>query len=187
AFWLTGDRKYRDRCIAELASWLDANPPLAGINWSSMLELAFRSLSWLWALHFFAEHDALVGGEDRLPWTVDLLLALDRQLAHVEQNLSYYFSPNTHLLGEALALYVAGRALPALAGSARRSDVGRRILVGEISRQIGADGDHCERSAHYHRYTLDFSLLASAIARITHDPVAGTFDRAVARLAAAAR
>ncbi len=47
---------------------------------------------------------------------MDLLLALDRQLAHIEQNLSHYFSPNTHLLGEALALYVAGRALPMLRG-----------------------------------------------------------------------
>ena len=63
------------------------------------------------------------------PWLVDLLLALDRQLAHVEHNLSYYFSPNTHLLGEALALYVAGRTLPELAASPRREALGRRILL----------------------------------------------------------
>jgi len=183
AFWLTGDGKYRDRSIAELDSWLDANPPLNGINWASMLELAFRSLSWLWALHFFADAEA----PDRSPWTVDLLLGLDRQLTHVERNLSYYFSPNTHLLGEALALYVCGRSLPELAASETRAATGRRILLEEIGRQIGADGGHCERSAHYHRYALDFYVLASAIARITHDPAAGLFDRAVERLAAAAR
>jgi len=183
AYWLTGDRKYRDRCIAELASWLDANPPLDGINWASMLELAFRSLSWLWALHFFADADA----GDRTPWTLDLLLGLDRQLTHIEHNLSYYFSPNTHLLGEGLALYAAGRALPELIASKRRAETGRRILIDGIARQIGADGGHCERSAHYHRYTLDFYLLAAAVARITHDPAAGLFDRAAARLASAAR
>ena len=183
AFWLTGDRKYRDRCIAELASWMEANPPLDGINWASMLELAFRSLSWVWALHLFADPDA----DDRAPWTVDLLLAVDRQLAHVERNLSLYFSPNTHLLGEALALYVCGRALPELEASARRADIGRRILLAEISRQIAPDGGHRERSAHYHRYTLDFYLLAAVIARVTHDPVAGLFDRTVERLAGAAR
>jgi len=183
AFWLTGDGKYRDRCVAELASWMEANPPLDGVNWASMLELAFRSLSWVWALHLFAGPDA----DDRMPWTVDLLLGLDQQLAHVERNLSLYFSPNTHLLGEALALYVCGRALPELAASARRADAGRRILIAEISRQIAADGGHCERSAHYHRYTLDFYLLAAVIARITHDPVAGLFDRTVERLAGAAR
>ena len=64
---------------------------------------------------------------------VDLLLALDRQLAHVERNLSYYFSPNTHLLGEALALYVGGRPLPELAASGRRAALGRKILLDEIA------------------------------------------------------
>src|SRR6185295_16743691 len=121
------------------------------------------------------------------PWIVDLLLGIDRQLAHIEDNLSYYFSPNTHLLGEALALYVAGRALPELAASERRAAIGRRVLVAEIDRQIAADGGHCERSTHYHRYTLDFYLLALAIARITDDAAANDFERAADRLASASR
>src|SRR5262245_12039736 len=183
AYWLTGDDRYRMRMIDELSTWLDSNPPLNGINWASMLELAFRSLSWLWALNAFAESR----GRDELPWSVDLLLGLDRQLAHIERNLSHYFSPNTHLLGEALALYVASRALPELASSPRRETIGRRVLVAEIDRQIAADGGHCERSAHYHLYTLDFYLLALAIARITGDPAGDDFEYAADRLASAAR
>ncbi len=183
AFWLTGHPKYRDRCLTELAGWLDANPPLVGINWASMLELGLRSISWIWTLHLFlADAEA-----DRSPWVVDLLLALDRQLTEVEHNLSYYFSPNTHLLGEALALYVAGRSLPILAAGPRRERIGRGVLVDEIDRQILPDGVHCERSTHYHRYTLDFYVLALAIARITDDPAATRFEDAVRRLAAAAR
>ena len=57
-----------------------------------------------------------VGSWQSDPWLVDMLIALDRQLTHVERHLSYYFSPNTHLTGEALALYVVGTALPELAG-----------------------------------------------------------------------
>jgi hypothetical protein len=182
AFWLTGDVTYRKRFIEELTSWLHANPPLTGINWASMLEIAFRSLSWLWALNFFVGDDG-----DGECWVVDLLVALDRQLSHVERNLSYYFSPNTHLLGEALALYVCGLALPELRASRRWAATGRRILVDEVSRQIGADGVHRERSTHYHRYTLDFYLLALAVARITEDEAAADFERAAARLALAAR
>jgi hypothetical protein len=191
AFWLTGEARYRDRFMAELTSWIGTNPPLVGINWASMLELALRSVSWLWALSFFVEdpegagHQA--GMEDRSPWTVDLLLCLDSQLTHIERNLSYYFSPNTHLLGEALALYVSGRALPELSASARREEVGRRVLLTEITRQIASDGGHRERSTHYHRYTLDFYLLALIVARITHDPAATTFGHAVSRLGFAAR
>src|SRR5262249_23694639 len=40
AFWLTDDPRYYQRFVSELRSWLDANPPLIGINWASMLELA---------------------------------------------------------------------------------------------------------------------------------------------------
>ena len=183
AYWLTGDGKYRGRCLAELESWLQANPPLEGINWASMLELALRSLSWLWALNFFVDPNA----SDRQPWIVDLLLGIERQLTQVERNLSRYFSPNTHLLGEALALYVAGRALPELAASEQRASIGRAILLAEATRQIGADGGHSERSAHYHRYALDFYLLAAVVARLTHDPASGLLERTAARLAAAAR
>ena len=183
AFWLTGDRRYRERCVAELGSWLDANPPLTGINWASMLELAFRSLSWLWAIHLFAEPET----DEQSPWLVDLVVGLDRQLTHIERNLSRYFSPNTHLLGEALALYVIGRALPELAASGRRASAGRAILLQEIDRQIAADGGHCERSTHYHRYTLDFYALALLVARQTNDEAAGRFEEVVERLGTAAR
>ncbi len=183
AFWLTGDVRYRNRVLTELASWMDANPPLTGINWASMLELGFRSLSWVWALAFFAD----LSTSDEAPWIVDLLLALDRQLTQIERNLSYYFSPNTHLLGEALALYVCSRSLPLLKRSAERAALGRRILLDEARRQITADGGHCERSTHYHRYTLDFYLLALIIARIADDDAAGEFERAASRLADAAR
>jgi uncharacterized heparinase superfamily protein len=190
AFWLTGTERYRTRGLDELADWMDANPPLVGINWASMLELALRSLSWLWALNLFVDEsvpDESIGAPSSRPWTLDLLVGFDLQLAHVERHLSRYFSPNTHLLGEALALYVGGLCLPELAASARRADTGRRVLLAEITRQIGSDGGHLERSTHYHRYTLDFYLLASIVARINGDPAAAQFEDAASRLATAAR
>ncbi|MEQ1726987.1 MAG: alginate lyase family protein [Vicinamibacterales bacterium] len=184
AYWLTGDEQYRTRALSLLASWMHANPPRAGINWASMLELAFRSLSWLWAIHFFAGQDQPADE----PWLVDVLLALDRQLEHIERNLSYYFSPNTHLLGEALALYVAGQSMPLLASASRYAATGRRVLIAQMEAQIARDGGHAERSTHYHRYTLDFYILALAVARITGDAVAvEAFGDAVSRLGGAAR
>ena len=180
AFVLTGDRRYYRTFVAHLADWLRHNPPLQGINWSSMLELAFRSLSWVWALHMFAP---AATEEDQAPWVVDLLLALDRQLEHVEQNLSRYFSPNTHLTGEALALYVAGRAFPELPSSTRFEQVGRTVLLEEARRQVLPDGGHAERSAHYHRYSTDFYLLAYAVAHLTDDPAAAALREGAHRQA----
>lgn len=177
---LTGESRFFSVFTAQLGSWLDANPPLLGSNWASMLEIGFRALSWLWAIELFA---AAAGPDDRRPWLVEMLGALDRQLTHVERNLSYYFSPNTHLTGEALALYAAGLALPELESSARRADIGRRVLEREAIRQVRPDGGHAEQSPHYHRYSTDFYLLATAIARRAGDPAAGRFEDAARRQA----
>src|SRR5687767_12972173 len=188
ALWLTGDRRYGAAIADQLTGWLDDNPPLFGINWASMLELGFRSLSWLSAMHMLladlprtAEADE---SHDEDVWLVDLLIGLDRQLRHIEQNLSHYFSPNTHLTGEALALYVAGQSVPELARGPRWADIGRAILLREIPRQIEADGGHAERSLHYHRYTHDFYMLALLVAeRAGDDEAADVLREAVGRLA----
>jgi hypothetical protein len=131
-------------------------------------------------LEFFA---LAAGPEDRQPWIVDLLIGVDRQLTHVEQNLSHYFSPNTHLSGEALALYVGGLALPELKRSATRAAMGRDVLVREATRQVRPDGGHAERSTHYHRYSTDFYLLAATVARAEADPAAAVFEDAAHRQA----
>jgi hypothetical protein len=204
AAWLTGDPRYARAIPADLQSWLAANPPMTGINWASMLEIGFRSISWTWALHcllglqawdFGPQEGATAGSgtdfgprslqpEARSPWLVDMFVGLHHQLTHVERNLSYYFSPNTHLTGEALALYVVGTALPELAASARWAATGRRILLDEIDRQIDRDGGHAERSTHYQRYTLDFYLLALLTARLARDhSSAARFEDVARRLA----
>ena len=56
--------------------------------------------------------------------------------ADAHRQLSTYFSPNTHLSGEALALFVAGIVLPELTASRKRAHLGRRVLVDEATRQI---------------------------------------------------
>jgi uncharacterized heparinase superfamily protein len=179
AAWLTGDAHYASACIDELEGWMRANPPLTGINWCSMLELAFRSISWIWALHFVLSFGELANRA----WTLDLLLGLERQLTHIERHLSFYFSPNTHLLGEALALYIAGRVLPEFRSAGRWAETGRAILLRECHVQVNPDGGHAEQSPHYHRYALDFYLLALAVARKTHDEAAGEFAEVAGAMA----
>jgi hypothetical protein len=179
AAWLSDDARYAAAWVLELESWLRANPPLTGINWSSMLELAFRSISWIWALHLFVSFDVAPASV----WLLDLLTGLERQLDQVSRHLSTYFSPNTHLLGEGLALYVAGRVLPELESAARWERRGRAILLRELRAQINPDGGHAELSLHYHRYALDFYLLALAVARRTGDAAAVPFADVVSRLA----
>ncbi len=151
AYWLTGDEKYAQTFVAHLESWMDQNPPKLGINWASSLEVAFRSISWIWAFYFFKDSPTL--GANTFLRSLKFLYLNGR---HLETYLSTYFSPNTHLTGEALGLFYLGAVLPELTGANRWRELGRRILLEQLPRHVKTDGTYFEQSSYYHRYTTDF-------------------------------
>src|SRR4029453_6203325 len=134
-----------------LASWMDQNPPKMGTHWASSLEIAFRSISWLWSFYFFTESRSL-----SLDLFARALAFLYLNARHLETYLSTYFSPNTHLTGEALGLFYLGTLLPEFTDSDRGRRPGLRILAEQLSRHVKPDGSYFEQSSYYHRYTTDF-------------------------------
>jgi uncharacterized heparinase superfamily protein len=165
AYWLTGDEKYARQFVALTNAWFDANPPKGGINWASSLELSFRVTAWLWALHLFADAKALTPD-----FTARMLKSLIAQGCHIETYLSHYFSPNTHLTGEALGLFYLGVALPELERAEHWRQLGLRILLEQLPVQVRGDGVYFEQASYYHRYTTDFYthlLLLSRASGIT--------------------
>src|SRR5437867_5789875 len=153
AYRLTGDERYAETFVHYLLDWMQANPPGMGINWASSLEVAVRLISWSWALCLFRQSRALspevfaqiVGG-------------IHDHASHVAKYLSYYFSPNTHLTGEALGLFYAGILFPELRGAGRWRRLGMKVLVEEIERQVLPDGVYYEQSTCYQRYTVEIYL-----------------------------
>ena len=153
AYWRTGDEAFAQAFVTHVTSWMDANLPKRGINWASSLEIAFRVISWMWALYFFQDSEHLTPA-----LFIRLLKFLYIQGHHVENYLSTYFSPNTHLTGEALALYYLGALLPELKCATRWRELGESILLAQLERQILPDGAYFEHSTYYHRYIADFYM-----------------------------
>ena len=151
AYWLSLDERYSRTFIEHLGSWMDENPPKLGINWASSLEIAFRSISWIWAIHFFRRSPLFTADVLNRLWKFIYLNA-----CHLETYLSTYFSPNTHLTGEALGLYYIGVVFPEFDNAARWKTLGQKILLEQLNKQIRADGGYFEQSSYYHRYTADF-------------------------------
>src|SRR6185295_19288358 len=151
AYWLTGNEKYATVFVSHLSSWMDQNPPKIGINWASSLEVALRSISWLWAFYYFKNSPAL--DSQTFARAIKFLYLNAR---HLETYLSTYFSPNTHLTGEALGLFYLGTLLPEFKEAARWRAKGQEILVQQLARQVKPDGVYFEQSSYYHRYTADF-------------------------------
>ena len=153
AYLLTGDERYAHVFAMHLESWMDANPPKLGINWASSLEVAFRSMSWLWGFYFFKSSPSLSTETFNRAWKFLYLSA-----RHLESYLSTYFSPNTHLTGEALGLFYLGTLLPDFKEAKRWQDLGRQILIEQLPIHVRRDGVYFEQSSYYHRYTTDFYI-----------------------------
>jgi hypothetical protein len=147
AFLLSGRQEYLDDLWGQLRSWMHQNPLARGMNWTSALEVAFRALSWVWIEHLAGKR---MPDDLRTSW----LGALHDHGRYLGANLSIYFSPNTHLQGEALALHALGM----LFGSDPWQTRGAGILDEIIQTHVRPDGGHFEQSTYYHVYALDMFL-----------------------------
>ena len=166
AWLLTGDAFYPETAAKLLREWLAANPPKLGINWCSALELSFRVQSWIHAFRLFHGAPQLDSKLQR-----DLVASAALQTLHIGQYLSTWFSPNTHLTGEALALLSVGCAWPDLPHATRWREKGWKILCDELPKQVRADGVYFEQSAWYQAYTVDFYVLGMELAHGAGLPV----------------
>jgi hypothetical protein len=157
-YFEVGDVKVTWELIRQWYSWQRQNEYPIGVNWTSSLEVAFRSISWLWVLHLLQKCPL---ASPR--FKSDVRQALMVSGRHIEKYLSTYFSPNTHLLGEGVALFFLG-VLCNSKSSARWKQRGWDIVLAQAERQVQPGGMHFEQSTCYHVYALDLFLHARILA-----------------------
>ena len=172
--WLADDDDADFKLVQRhLVSWLDENPPSIGVNWASSLEVAYRAITWCWLLWLLK----------KAPWEPSALSrlgdALERSGLHVERFLSVYFSPNTHLTGEALGLFYLGSLLPACRHADRWRTKGAAILEGWLARQVHPDGVYTEQATLYQRYTAEIYLHYVRVAQANRQNVSASVTKAL--------
>lgn len=175
AFLIFKEQRYLDELTLEFRDWKQANPYPLGINWASSLEVGFRLLSWVW-VRFLLK----AAGANLLDSEIVQGVALHG--AHIRRYLSTYTSPNTHLLGEAVALFVAGVTCREISASGEWTQVAWDIVLAESKRQVRDDGFHFEQSTYYHVYALDFFLHARLLAAKNGMPIPAEFDVTLLRM-----
>src|ERR1700686_256119 len=168
--------------MAQWRNWIQANPYPLGINWGSSLEVAFRSLSWIWVDQILAAEARGSGSASVSAFHGELVPALAFHGRYIERYLSTYFSPNTHLLGEAVALFFLGTLYPQMPRAAHWKESGWRIVLHEAERQVRPDGVYFEQSLYYHVYALDFFLYARLLATRNGVAIPPAFDATLNRM-----
>lgn len=177
AYRLTGETRYALEIFEQWYDWHRSNPYGVGINWASSLEVAFRSLSWLWVRHLLEGCPVV---PQRFPQ--DLHRALMLNARHIERYLSTYFSPNTHLLGEGVGLFFIGTLCPGSPLAERARQHGWQIVLQQARRQVRSDGLHFEQSMYYHVYALDLLIHAELLAAGNGIPIPATLDDSIRKM-----
>lgn len=177
AYRITGEERYAEAFLERLGAWMQDNPCGFGVNWTSALEAAMRVIAWTWALALFRGAAALTAERH-----FELLAWIDAHGCFIERKLSRYFSPNTHLTGEALGLYYAGTVFPELERAPRWRALGRDILVEEAGRQVLPDGVYFEHSTRYQYYTVEIYLHFAILAARNGEELPGSVPDCLRRM-----
>jgi len=154
AFFLTGDEKYAQKVIELFYDWTEKNRYKIGVNWTSALEVAVRAYAWIWSLYLLLDSDLV---DDQFVGTFLNNIYLHGQ--YLAENLSFYFSPYNHLVGETSALFLIGYLFPELKESKKWARKSWKILQRELGKQFHSDGMAVEQASFYHYFTLGFFLL----------------------------
>lgn len=166
---LTGQTAYLQELQELFCDWIQKNPFLTGISWTSVMEVAIRDINWIYTLGFLMQAEAAMqkDAEEALP-PDNGLTGLCQALRHGVINMTCYVaghysrfsSANNHVIVEAAAIGLAGIAMDC----EEWQELAFYILKEEIPRQNYRDGVNREVSLHYQSFFMEaVGLLALAM------------------------
>ena len=157
AWLLSGDDRHAAKARALLESWIASNPCGHSVNWACTMEPALRLLSWTWLFHACADAPSWRDSGFRELFLRALFLHGDF-VAHNHERADIN---GNHYTADAAGLVYAGLFFGELGQAPRWAALGWDILVGEMPRQVFADGVDFEASVPYHRLVLELFTYAA--------------------------
>ncbi len=161
AYALTGDERYTEEFLSQIASWFESNPPRFGVNWTVAMEAGIRTVSLIAALELFRGSPLL--GDEALALILKLLVAHGR---FIRANLEFsYRVTSNHYLSNLIGLFALGMTLPDLKESKSWVAFSRSQLLEEMNKQVLGDGVSYEGTIGYHRFVLEIFTLFFSMCR----------------------
>jgi hypothetical protein len=162
AYALTGDERYAEEFVSQIASWDEANPPQFGVNWTVAMEAGIRAVNLIAALDLFRNSPLL--NDDAIAMMLKVLVSHGR---FIRANLEFsYRVTSNHYLSDLMGLFAIGSTLPMIEESKGWIEFSTGELLGEMIKQVHADGVDYEGSIGYHRFVLEiFTLFLSLAGR----------------------
>lgn len=144
----------------QLLSWVDANPPWAGVHYVSAMECALRLIAVCHAVDLVRDRWTRPAG---VAGAVATIVASHGAL--VSRRLSLHSSAGNHTVAESAGLVYAGLLFPELPGADRWLATGLALLTAEFERQVLDDGGGLEQALWYLLFVTDLAGLVERLLR----------------------
>lgn len=158
AYYVTREERYFAELSEKVEEWCRDNAFLHGIAWTSAMEMAIRSVNWMFALAFIQK-----SGRDIARLKNGIINITD----YLTKHYSRFSSANNHLLVEATAIGMAGYAL----GHRPWQELAVKILSEELMSQNYEDGVNKELSLHYQTFGMEAYCLMIHAMRVNGDEI----------------
>ncbi len=157
AFALDGDERFARRVEADLSAWMAASPFMAGVHWSSGIEIGMRLQSWIWLRRLLGTWSGVTALFEENPIFVEQLARHQQWLAAFPSTGS---SANNHRIAEVSGLAAAATAFPWFADSERWREEASSELAEQLRAQTFPSGINRELASGYHTFVLELTLPA---------------------------
>ena len=132
-----------------LNDWINQNPYLRTIHWTSGIEIGIRSINLIYTHIVLSQQEKLTKSIDD---AIRILIQYNYQF--LKNHLSMYSSANNHLVAELAGLVVITSYFDSNIYNASRNKW-QNMLFNEIENQVNEDGVNMELSTHYHAEVTD--------------------------------
>ena len=168
AWFLSHEETYARQVADQLRSWMEENPFLSGVHWTSGIEIGIRLISLTWIRRLLDEWPQVAEHFENNELTV-------RQVRWHQQYLSAFrsrgSSANNHVIAEAAGQLAASCAFPWFVESDRWRRKAARLLEDELVRNTFPSGIGCELATDYQCFVAELALLAAVEAEAAACPL----------------
>jgi len=154
AFILTGEEKYAKEVADELNDWIDKNPMMYTVNWTCAMDVAIRSVNWMYALCFI---------KDSASFTNDLSAKVCKSLFqhgffisnNLERTIPY---SNNHYYSDIVGLLYLGQLFNHTIIGRKWFKFALKQYYKETLIQVLPSGVDYEKSVSYHRLMTELAV-----------------------------
>lgn len=152
-----------------LDSWIEHCPPFQGFHWKCGQESAVRFIAATFG--FYATGGSGDKQLDAQRWLRFARLAWATAF-RIQHHIHYAISQkNNHAISEAVGLMLVSQLFPEFQQATEWAETGRRVLIGELRRQIYADGTYVQHSMNYQRVMMHGAVLGAVLCERSGQPL----------------